>query len=198
MSMQTGPFAKTRFARKIALTAGAALIGLAGAAFAAAPDPIAHCRESSADKDARIACLEAAIADLTGGDALAEAESTAPARTAAAETQAPDADAPTGLGAEQVAARIERERPEDDESKEKKKEEETLTATVEDYAVAADKSYILFLDNGHVWRQTAKANARVRLYPGKDYTVTIKKGLLSGYRVTINEIHRTFIAERIK
>lgn len=181
--------------KSIAIMAG---LAAAGAAFLsgaqASEDYITACREAHVNPDDRIACLEDAIAQLTGAERVASALKDENA------TQPPAAEieAPTGFGAEQVAAREDRQRERNGENTPKDKEDERLLARVTEYAVAADGSYILFLENGHVWRQTGKANGRLRLYPRKEYTVKIKKGALSGYRVTINEVKRTFAAERVK
>ena len=180
---EAGIMASTKFVFS-SFAAAMAIIGAANA-----QDYIAQCRESAVGDAERIECLENAIRALQG-DGLAAV----PAETSVAEVE--DLDAPSGLGAEQVAARQDRKKPK--EEKKKEKEDNTVTVGLRDFAVAANGEYILFLANGQVWRQKAKANARVRLFPGKDYTITVKKGALSGYRATINEARRTFVVERIK
>ncbi len=195
--------------KRTVLPAAAVAVWMIAGPASSQTDYIADCRTAHADDPGRIACLEAAIRTLTGQGAsvsgetaaVESAEETVVAASAGADAvaaveadaQAPSA-APSGLGAEQVLARQDRESP----RKKDKEEREEVTLAVTDYAVAANGNYILFLENGNVWRQEGKANARVRLYPNKKYTVTLKKGLLSGYRLTINEVKRTFVAERIK
>lgn len=168
----------------------AAIVAISGAA--SAQDYIAQCRDNAGDDAERIACLENAIRTLQ--DAGLAAAPSEPAETTVADAE--DVDAPTGLGAEQVAARQDRKKS--PKEKEQDKEDNTVTVALNDYAVAANGEYILFLANGQVWRQKSKANARVKLFSGKDYTVIVKKGALSGYRATIKEAKRTFVVERIK
>lgn len=199
-----------------------AALGASGALTATAyaqGDIITQCETRSADDAERIACLEEAIrrlsaipvapapigeaplssapmasngadgADAPVGPTAAMAQNTA--------TEAAQGDQPTGLGAEQVMARRDRQALNNSEPTDKAKDDE-LTVNVTEYAVAANGDYIFYLDNGHTWRQTGRPNGRLRLYPNKGYTVTIKKGMLSGFRMTVNETKRTFVAERIQ
>ena len=140
---------------------------------AAADDPVARCRETSATREARIACLEQALMGV------------APSATAAPQPPV------EGLGAEQVTARMRTNR-------EEPQRPESVDARLEDFAVTRDGFIVFFLDNGQVWRQASADGARLRLSSKRDYAVSVAKGALSGYRLTIKELRRAVLVERIK
>ena len=189
--------------------AGLAAAGAGAVANAQIADPIAECRETTRGKSDRIACLETAIrALMAAGPVAAEAASSADAASTATVAQTPDAanmadaaaaakpeDAatPSGLGAEQVAARNRNDRASD-----KRDARETLTATLSDFAVSRSGAYVFFLDNGQIWRQKPSDANRARLSNRRDYAAEVSKGALSGYRLRLNGVRRPFLVERIK
>ena len=101
---------------------------------------------------------------------------------------------PTGLGAEQVKEREVRtgERPREDAKSER------IVATVTEFATTSLGDIIFFLDNGQIWRQKSSDRSQLRLSRKRQYTVFVEEGMLSGYRLTINELKRTILVERIK
>jgi hypothetical protein len=185
-----------------------------GGVLAQQDNPIDFCRETSTDKDARIACLESAITTLTGAtasasqsaDVAALGESAPQTASAAAPESSPEPtalasaepadDAVTGLGAEQVERRL--RRSDSPEERRDEKEQTTVTAGVTEYATSSLGKLILFLDNGQVWRQRSSDRNKIRLSNKRDYTVEISEGMISGYRIHINELNRTIVAERIQ
>lgn len=112
----------------------------------------------------------------------------------APEAQAADAAAPTGLGAEQVAKR----RRSADKAGTGAKQKVVMTANVTDFARTSLGKTIFFLDNGQIWRQKTSDQNRIRLSASRKYTVEIFEGMISGYRLKINELNRTILVERIK
>ncbi len=184
---------------------------------APAADPIAACRSEATDA-ARIACLEREVQALRAerkGDAVPlglgePGASTTLARPATPGTtrlppnpdgatqgpvRSPDLTpvAPPQLGDEQVVQREERRKP-----KKQRKVEQTrrLEARVVDYAYTASERLLLVLDNGQVWIQLTGDVAKPTLRAGGAYRVTIKRGALSGYRLTIADV--TIVVERLK
>jgi len=102
---------------------------------------------------------------------------------------------PTGLGAEQVIARN-RSSGSDDDGDEK--EVETQTAKVVDFAVTRNKKYVFFLENGQIWRQKSSDDNPARLFGSRDYTAEVKRGAVSGYRLSVSGVKRPFLVERLK
>lgn len=97
-----------------AAASAAALIAGGLAAAQTSADPIAYCRKNTDGQNERIACLEAAIRSLTGGEeksAEAPEDSTPALAEAAPAPAAEPAAEPPGLGAEQVARRKRSETP---------------------------------------------------------------------------------------
>ncbi|PCI48259.1 MAG: hypothetical protein COB49_06145 [Alphaproteobacteria bacterium] len=80
----------------------------------------------------------------------------------------------------------------------KKEDDKGLKAiklTVVDVAYTITKKFVLFMENGQIWKQ--KEDKKVRLPKGK-FEVVIKKGLIGGYNMTIPS-KRTFIrVKRLK
>jgi hypothetical protein len=197
----------------LSLAAAAAAFCAAGAAAAQSADPIEYCRENSGGKSERIACLEAAITAL-----MAQRSASAPPPSPPSE--APVAPPPVPAGAEDVAAlspspaepapaspsavagvgaeQVERRLRKEDKLAEAEEAEIEVTAAVVEYGETALGKALLILDNGQVWRQRDSDRTRIRLSSKQKYTVTIKEGMISGYRIHVNELNRTFVAERVQ
>lgn len=184
------------------LAAAAAALCAAGGAAAQSADPIGYCRENSGGQSERIACLEAAIAALMAQRSASTppdaADAAVPPRPGSAgpETMAAAEPPPavSGLGAEQVERRLRK----DDKLAEADAEQAEVTAAVVEAGETALGKALLVLDNGQVWRQRDSDRNRIRLSSKQKYTVTIKAGMISGYRIHINELGRTFVAERVQ
>lgn len=179
-----------------ALAAGCA----AGPAFAQ-QDPIETCRKQSATDAARIACLEETVRMLLGTPLQASGEpasvaskETAPQDTSVAQLDPAPSAEPTGMGAEQVKRRqIEKGERNRDEDK-----AEPVGAVVTEFAYTSLGNVIFFLDNGQIWRQKDADASSIRLSKKRRYSVVISEGMLSGYRLTINELKKTLLVERLK
>jgi hypothetical protein len=78
-------------------------------------------------------------------------------------------------------------------------EVDSITAGVTDYAYTPFGKFIVFLDNGQVWRQ-AQGDADHATFRkiAKDNKVTITRGLIGSYNLMINDSERVFKADRVK
>lgn len=173
------------------ITAIAAVL-LTGAA-SAQPDGegaaaiVETCRTETSDA-ARIACLERAIYRLTADPAPQEE----PVSPSAAVTAEPPAV--TGIGAEQVESRIERENPAPREEADAAAER----ANVIGFARNVRGKLILVLDNGQVWAQRESDDEDVVLVVGEVYPVEIGEGFMSGYRMRFLDQRRILRVERLR
>ncbi len=68
------------------------------------------------------------------------------------------------------------------QKKEEEKELKAIKLTVVDVAYTLTKKFVLFMENGQIWRQ--KEGKRVRL-PKKKFEVEIKKGMVGGFTMTV-------------
>ncbi|HUO91861.1 MAG TPA: hypothetical protein VMU22_03020 [Rhizomicrobium sp.] len=76
----------------------------------------------------------------------------------------------------------------------------SITAGVSEYAFNPFGKFIVFLDNGQVWRQIEGDSGMKAMFhkPAKDNRVTISRGLIGSYNLTINDSSRTYKVERVK
>jgi hypothetical protein len=76
---------------------------------------------------------------------------------------------------------------------------DSISAGVTEYSFTFDKKFIVFLDNGQVWRQIQgdPAEAKFSRNP-KDNTVTIDRGMIGSYNLKINDSLKTFKVTRVK
>jgi hypothetical protein len=79
------------------------------------------------------------------------------------------------------------------------KEIDSITATLTEYAKNPFGKFIVFLDNGQVWRQLQgdSGEARFNRNP-KDNKVTISRALFGSYSMLLNGSAKTYKVERIK
>jgi len=76
---------------------------------------------------------------------------------------------------------------------------DSITAGVTDYAYTPFGKFIVFLDNGQVWRQIeGDADHAVFRKSAKDNKVTINRGLIGSYNLMINGSERVFKVTRVK
>lgn len=192
LSNNTTPF-------KILAVSSVAFAALSGAAMAQDSNLIEQCREQTDSDAARIACLEKALMQATGNAPQASNAPAAPEAApplAAATPSSPEmrtattSEQPTGIGAEQVNARK--------KSLEKQREESKarLEARVASLEYDLYNKMIITLDNGQVWKQTDAT--RINLSKNKSHTVNIKRGAVSGYRLTFNDSKRKIHVKRVK
>jgi len=76
---------------------------------------------------------------------------------------------------------------------------DSISARVNEYAMNPFGAFIVFLDNGQVWRELPSESARVIFRHGaKDNIVTIERGMLGSYILHLNGDLRGYKVERIK
>jgi hypothetical protein len=76
---------------------------------------------------------------------------------------------------------------------------ERISAGVTEYAMTPFGKFIVFLNNGQVWRQLDADTGVARfLKPASQNSVTISRALLGSYSLKINDQNATFKVRRIK
>jgi len=76
---------------------------------------------------------------------------------------------------------------------------DSITAGVSEYAFTPFGKFIVFLDNGQVWRQIPGDSDKAMFRKAaKDNKVTIERGALGSYNLMINDSSRNFKVERVK
>jgi hypothetical protein len=81
------------------------------------------------------------------------------------------------------------------QKKEEDKELKEIRLKVEKFIYTVSKKFVLFMDNGQIWKQ--KDGGRIRL-PKGEFEVKIKKGMLGGYNMIV-PTKKTFIkVKRLK
>lgn len=185
-------------------------------------NPVDYCRENAADKDARIACLEAAITGLMSRNAAPDADAMAAAAAptqqsaqaagdaasdetapdeapavavAEAPAAAPEPEKPTGLGAEQVLAR---QNSDSDESDDEDNRKDAITIAIADFAKTNTGKLIIVLNNGQVWRQIEGDNQNLRLSRDDKLTAEVWSSRFGGYKLRITEAKRTIRVQRLQ
>lgn len=75
----------------------------------------------------------------------------------------------------------------------------SITAKLTDFALTPTGKFIVFLDNGQVWRQqdSDAATAHFRHTPG-DNTVVIEKGSLGSFQLSLNGGNKLYRVNRVK
>ena len=75
---------------------------------------------------------------------------------------------------------------------------ESVTAKVTDFALNPYGRFVVFLDNGQVWRQLEGDTDRARFRKDGGDTVVISRGALGSYNLVINDSGRAFKVRRVK
>lgn len=161
------------------LAAALAALTLAAPAAAQTDDPVAACRAAHAsDQQARIACLETAIARMQG-------------RVAEAQQQATQAQQQAAVAEERVAA-AESGRPTWSipgfRARERAAEPEAVTVQLVRIRYGRDGHGFFTTSEGQVWRETVAAPTRRRLDPERTYEAVIDRGFMGGFRMNIEGI----------
>lgn len=145
---------------------------------------------SAPSSDARIVCLEQALAAAHGVDAGAPAPETPPAAVPEPTEPRPSAPAaPAALGAEQIAARDRARRADDPER---------MRAQITDHTIVGYRTLQVQLDNGQIWRQLSADTQRLRLPAEGELTVEIWASRYGGYQMRLEELRRTIRVERVR
>jgi hypothetical protein len=79
-------------------------------------------------------------------------------------------------------------------------EVDSITAGVTEYAFTPFGKFIIFLDNGQVWKQLQGDTGDKPMFhkDPKDNKVTIERGLIGSYNLMVNDSTRSYKVERIK
>jgi hypothetical protein len=78
-------------------------------------------------------------------------------------------------------------------------EVESISAGVTEYAYTPFGKFIVFLDNGQVWRQQEGDSDHASFHTkAKDNKVTISRGFLGSYNLAINGSEKIFKVDRVK
>lgn len=76
---------------------------------------------------------------------------------------------------------------------------DSITAGVTDYAINPFGKFIVFLDNGQVWRQEQGDADRAQFKKNpKDNKVTISRGFIGSYNMTLNDSDKVYKVTRVK
>jgi hypothetical protein len=76
---------------------------------------------------------------------------------------------------------------------------ESITAGVTEYAYTPFGKFIVFLDNGQIWRQLeGDADRAYFRKSAKDNRVTIERGLIGSYNLTLNDSSKVYKVTRVK
>ncbi|VAV93293.1 hypothetical protein MNBD_ALPHA01-191 [hydrothermal vent metagenome] len=149
--------------------AGTAFVG--SMAHAGQNNSILECTKI-ADDSRRLACFDSAAKNIP--DAVA-GQNTVKAATPTREEKI------ANFGKTQL-----RESPvkkvREEQKKAEEKELKDITLKVVKYTYTASKKFVLFMENGQVWKQ--KEDGRIRL-PKGEFEVRIKKGAFSGYNMIV-------------
>lgn len=73
-----------------------------------------------------------------------------------------------------------------------------ITAAVSDFAYNPYGRFVVFLDNGQIWQQLQADTGQARFSKSKQNQVTISRGLLGSYNLTIGDHAALFKVKRIK
>lgn len=72
-----------------------------------------------------------------------------------------------------------------------------ITANVTDYSYNAYGKFVIFLDNGQIWRQLSADSGKARFRSSGGNTVVIERGVIGGYNLILND-GATFKVKREK
>jgi hypothetical protein len=76
---------------------------------------------------------------------------------------------------------------------------DSITATVTDYSFNPYNKFVVFLDNGQVWKQIESDSGKARFVKGGKNTVTISRGIIGSYDLVVNDSsYMTFKVKRVK
>jgi hypothetical protein len=190
--------------RKLALVAFVCPVLFSGSALAGARDDVLEAMgrcTTIPDEKARLACYDAAAPRLKS--ALATPPPTIDHEPTKQEQQSwfgfnigdlfgggsSQPGAPEQFGKERTPqAQVAREREEID----------SIAAGVTEVTYNAFGQFVVFLDNGQIWKQLQGDADRARFPTSKDTRVTISRGALGSYNLTINDSAKLYKVTRIR
>jgi hypothetical protein len=76
---------------------------------------------------------------------------------------------------------------------------DSITATVTDYSFNPYDKFVVFLDNGQIWKQIeSDSGGKARFLKGEKNTVTISRGFVGSYNLSVNDSSTVFKVTRVK
>lgn len=75
---------------------------------------------------------------------------------------------------------------------------DSITANVSDFAYHLDGRFVVFLDNGQIWQQIQGDTDKAHFKKSGPNTVTISRGAFGSYGLTLNDLSQSFKVKRIK
>ena len=75
---------------------------------------------------------------------------------------------------------------------------DSITATVTDYSFNPYEKFVVFLDNGQIWKQLESDSGKARFLKGEKNTVTISRGFVGSYNLVVNDSNMEFKVTRVK
>jgi hypothetical protein len=75
---------------------------------------------------------------------------------------------------------------------------DSISASVSEYSLNPFGKFLVILDNGQVWRQLDSDGGNARFSRSNKNTVTITRGLLGSYNLTVNDSSAMFKVKRLK
>lgn len=75
---------------------------------------------------------------------------------------------------------------------------DSITAKVAEYSFTANGKFIVFLDNGQIWRQIEGDTGRPLFSKGGDNVVKIERGVMGSYSLMVNDSNAVFKVKRVK
>jgi hypothetical protein len=75
---------------------------------------------------------------------------------------------------------------------------DSITAKVTNYAMDPFGKFVLFLDNDQVWQQIQGDSERATFTKGGGDTVTISRGFIGSYNLSIGNSNKVFKVKRVK
>jgi hypothetical protein len=75
---------------------------------------------------------------------------------------------------------------------------ESITAIVKEHAMTPTGKFIVFLDNGQVWRQQQGDTGTARFRSSRENKVVISHGMLGSYTLQLNGSNQVFKVNRVK
>jgi hypothetical protein len=147
----------------------------------AAPDPIAACREAhGTDPAGHIACLERALQQRQNAN-MPETIQSRPV------------SAPRPVNASNAAPSV----PPEFRAQPSRREVESIRVRI--VRITYDNRGLgrFVTDQGQVWRETISSPERARLSPDRDYDALIERGVVGGFRMTVEGIRRELKVEPV-
>ncbi|HEY0106159.1 MAG TPA: hypothetical protein VGB91_08755, partial [Rhizomicrobium sp.] len=75
---------------------------------------------------------------------------------------------------------------------------DSITVVVGDYSFNPYGRFLVVLENGQIWQQLEGDSGRARFAKGAKNTVTISRGVLGSYNLTVNDANGIFKVRRLK